>query len=581
MVDYSKVDPELARVENDFKKFGRPGLKKHMKTLGIVSSDEGIKPPRISVFLRCGDEDDFSDLAAENIIVNQTKGNIRTGFLPIEKISQFSDDPKVKSLASSEYFQIRMDIAPKKVNLPQFKNKTGLDGTNVIIGVVDSGIDPNHPAFSNRILRIWDQVMSGPGVPEGKYGMELKEKLLEASRDTMGHGTHVAGIAAGQDNVYGGVAPNADLIIVKTSFKTTEIADGVMYIFRVAKELNRPAVINLSLGGHFGPHDGTDLFSQKIDQLSGSGRIVCCAAGNEGNDNMHAQTKINSGETKDIKFFLPGSQANDVMSLATLNGWYSGDDEIIVSLIDSKGVYTKPQEIITSGNPLNSYKFPDYDVDISTPPKDPNNGDHRILITLKPSSGQNFLKSGSFKLSLEGKSIKNGVVDFWSPDDSGISDVVFSDNVSDSMKIGSPGSAKEAITIASYTTKIEWKTLDGKASVRLKLNDISDFSSEGPSRNGFEKPDIAAPGAFIVAPLSADSSPHRNVIVTKKYQAMQGTSMATPFVTGIVALLLQRKPDLTSNEIKQLLKQNSSIPNQNPGSFDKKWGYGIINTENL
>ena len=123
-----------------------------------------------------------------------------------------------------------MDVAFARVQLPEFRNKTDLTGKGVIIGVVDSGIDSNHPAFQGRILRIWDQ--------------EIKQKLtrenFSLSRDTDGHGTHVAGIAAGNDNQYGGVAPEAELVIVKSTLWDTDILEGIRYIFEFADELGKP-----------------------------------------------------------------------------------------------------------------------------------------------------------------------------------------------------------------------------------------------------------------------------------------------------------------------------------------------------
>lgn len=582
-MEYGKIDPELVRVLDDYKAFGRTGLKKHMRTLGIVSTDEGQKPPRISVFLRCEEDANFSDLSKENIKVNQMKGKIRTAFLPLEKISQFSEDSRVKNLVSSRYLRLRMDVATKKVNLSQFKSNSGLDGNGIVIGVVDTGIDPIHPAFSKRIMRIWDQTISGPGVEEGNYGIELDKNLLTVSRDTNGHGTHVAGIAVGSDGVYGGIAPRADLIIVKTDFTDTHISDGVRYVFRVAEELKRPVVVNLSLGGHDDPHDGTDPFSEIINEESGPGKIVCCAAGNEGNDNIHAQTNLKTGETKTIRFWVPLPADGDVVSYTYLNGWYSGDDEISISLISPNGFTTQFQDIISSGSPMRGYSLPDGLVRIQTPTKNPSNGDHQFSVEIIPPPGQSHFKPGTWKLRLKGKSVSNGRVDIWSLDNGERLDVIFSgSSVSDTMKIGSPGSAREAITVASYTTKVKWQDITNtKREIGMALNDISDFSSEGPLRNGKEKPDITAPGAWIAAPLSADSQVSPAFVVSSQYRVMQGTSMATPFVAGIVALLLQRKPDLTPNEVKELLKANSSIPGKPPKTFDLKWGYGNIDAGKL
>jgi subtilisin family serine protease len=582
-MEYHKVDPKLVQVLGDYKNFGRTILKRHMKTLGITSTDEGQKPPRISVFLGCEQNENFIDFKKENVIVNQTKGKIRTAFLPIEKVSELSDDARVRNIVSSRYLRLLMDVAPQKVNLTNFRNNTKLSGKETIIGVIDSGIDPQHSAFSGRIHSIWDQIISGPGVAEGGYGMELTDQLLSVSRDTNGHGSHVAGIAAGKDVTYGGVAPEAELVIVKTDMSDTRISDGIRYIFRVAEEQGKPAVINLSLGGHFGPHDGTDGLSEIIDEESGPGRIVCCAAGNEGNDDIHAQTILKDDQVKNIRFRIPPPTIEDLVNFTALNGWYSGDDKISISIRSPNGFTTPYQDIISLGSPSAGYSSPDGSVQMQTPGPDPVNGDHQFWIEISPSAGQSFPKPGTWFLRLKGQSIKEGVVDVWTLDNGERLDVIFTgQSVSDTMKVGSPGSAKQAVTVASFTTKVQWKDASNKQRhVGFELDDISDFSSEGPLRNGIEKPDVAAPGAMIAAALSSDSEANPAYVISSDYRIMMGTSMAAPFMTGIIALMLERKQDLTPDEVKAILKTNSSIPGKPQGSFDIKWGYGIIDASNL
>jgi len=110
---------------------------------------------------------------------------------------------------------------------------------------------------------------------------------------------------------------------------------------------------------------------------------------------------------------------------------------------------------------------------------------------------------------------------------------------------------------------------------------ISDFSCEGPLRNGEQKPDVAAPGAMIVSALSADASYERSQKINDKFVVLAGTSMAAPFITGIIALLLQRNPLLKPEEIKNILHINSFVPGQPAGTFDPKWGFGLLDTSSL
>jgi subtilisin family serine protease len=242
---YEKISAGLLVALEDYQQQGREVLAKHMRTLGVVPATGTPKPPRTVVFIYCDEDAQLEHLAQNGVRVNQSSGKVRTAILPIDSLDVVSDEPAVQRIKPSRYLKAMMDVAPGKVNLPQFKNETGLTGKGVAIGIVDTGIDAKHPAFAGRILRVWDQTLPGEGVPEGGYGIELTGANLTTSRDSEGHGTHVAGIAAGEDSTYAGVAPEVELVIVKSDLQDAHIADGIRYIFRVAGEMGRPAVVNL------------------------------------------------------------------------------------------------------------------------------------------------------------------------------------------------------------------------------------------------------------------------------------------------------------------------------------------------
>jgi subtilisin family serine protease len=573
-----KISAGLLVALRDYQAEGKEVLTPHKRSLGIISTQSSPKPARTVVFIYCDEDAQLDHLQEElGIQINQSTGTVRTAFLPMESLDPLSEEPAIHRIKPSRYLRPLMDVAPGKVNLPQFKTGTGLSGKGVVIGVVDTGIDPNHPAFKGRILRTWDQTLPGSGVSEGGYGIELTGTQLTTSRDEEGHGTHVAGIAAGADSTYGGVAPEADYVIVKSDLQDAHIADAIRYIFRVASELGRPAVVNLSLGGHADAHDGTDSLSQIIDAESGPGRIVCCAAGNEGNDNIHGQATVSKGQMATMRFRVPDT----LVGIAWLNAWYSGDNTFEVSVRSPGGFVTPFQGVISSGNPSREYSLPDAKIQVVTPGPDPVNGDHNFFVQIRNTVTNFPVKGGVWQLRVRNTSKTDGRLDVWTLDDR--SAVFFSGtSAQDSMKIGSPGAAKSAITVASYTTKAKWQDSSGTAQeVGLALDNISDFSSEGPLRNNAQKPDVAAPGAMIVSALSADSFPDRANRVNEKYVVMAGTSMATPFVVGLIALLLQRDPSLKPEVVKELLRENSLIPGKKPGTFDPKWGFGLINAANL
>lgn len=573
---YEKLSPGLLLAFQDFVSEGEAALITHRRSLGIIAPKSVIKPTKSMVFIYCDHDADFSHLSQYGIEINQNFGNIRTAFLPIETLEVLSEEAAIQRIKPSRKLQLRMNSAPQAVRLPNFQGKTGLTGKGVIIGIIDTGIDVKHPAFTGRILRVWDQTIPGPGVHEGRYGAEFAGEQLCISQDTEGHGTHVAGIAAGADAVYGGVAPEAELVIIKSDLQDAHIADGIRYIFRVAGELGRPAVVNLSVGGHADAHDGSDSLSQIIDAESGAGRIVCCAAGNEGNDNIHGQANIPGGRSRGMRFHVPLNQ----IGMVWLNAWYASSGQLEVSVRSPNGFVTPYQKIITHGNPAQSYDLPDSQVEIVTPGPDLANGDYNFFVQIR-GRGRSLVQGGVWQLRVRNTAASDTILDVWTLDDT--SSVFFTGkSVKDAVKIGSPGCASSAVTVAAYTTKVKYEDIDRHIrEMGLELNTISDFSSEGPLRNHDQKPDIAAPGAMIVSTLSSNYNCDRSMMINSQFVVMSGTSMAAPFVTGLIALLLQRDPNLDPTTVKALLRQNSSIPGKPPGTFDPKWGFGLINTDRL
>lgn len=576
LMRHDKLSPGLLLAYEDYQNEGEQALITHRRSLGIIAPKSAVKPTKSIVFLYCEPDADLSHLEQYGIRINQNSGSVRTAFLPLQALDALSEEDVIQRIKPSRKLHLRMDVAPSKVKLPDFQSKTGLTGKGVLIGVIDSGIDPKHPAFAGRILRIWDQTLPGPGVKEGDYGAEFTGEQMTVSQDTNGHGTHVAGIAAGADETYPGVAPEAELIIVKSDLQDAHIADAVRYVFRVATELGRPVVLNMSLGGHADAHDGSDSLSRIIDAETGPGKIVCCAAGNEGNDNIHGQATIPAQKSRGMRFNVPLNQ----VGIVWLNGWYDADSELEISVRSPNGFVTPYQKIIADDNPTQKYQLPDSQVEIVTPAPDKGNGDHNFFVQIR-GNGPSPVMGGIWQLRVRNTSNSDTRLDVWTLDDH--SSVFFTGkSVKDCVKIGSPGAASSAITVAAYTTKVEYTDIDGQVrDMGLELDTISEFSSEGPLRNDGQKPDIAAPGAMIASALSSNANSDRSMMINSKFVVMAGTSMATPFVTGVVALLLQRDPNLDPATVKDLLRKNSSIPGKPPGTFDSKWGFGLINVGNL
>ena len=196
-------------------------------------------------------------------------------------------------------------------------------GKDVVIGIIDYGFQYDHITFFDaetrsdlRIKRVWNQNATGDTPPVGFSGgreYKTQEEILAAkyddSTDDIGHGTHVAGIATGAftGNVYRGVAPEADVALVSykmddSSSSNVSISNGIKYIYDYATSVNKPCVVNMSLGMHLGPHDGTSTFDVVCDQMQGEGKLLVGSAGNEGADKVHVEKTLAEGDS--LKTFV-------------------------------------------------------------------------------------------------------------------------------------------------------------------------------------------------------------------------------------------------------------------------------------
>ena len=226
------------------------------------------------------------------------------------------DSPHVVYIEPSWKVEPKLDYSVPAIRADQLHSATPpLTGKGVLIGAVDTGIDYAHLDFrydsdgdgveeSSRILSIWDQTSGSLGTYysndeiESDIALGLGPQSGQVHEtDINGHGTHLMGIAAGDgsssDSTLVGVAPDASIIMVKSSFYTSDIISGVKYIFEQADALDLPAVVNLSLGGHEGPHDGTSLFEQGLSELAQQyGHTIVVSAGNEGDEKIQDRKSV-------------------------------------------------------------------------------------------------------------------------------------------------------------------------------------------------------------------------------------------------------------------------------------------------
>lgn len=559
-------------------------------------------------------------------VISSTK-SIMAIRIPIDNLEVFMAQDAVQSVEVSQKYTKQMDESRKEIGADKVQLGTGmpkkLNGEGVIVGVYDTGIDIKHPDFSDdngsRILYLWDMSNNGGTAPKSfNWGSEHKKSDIDNSgatiseKDKNGHGTHVAGTAAGNgrgNSAMMGIAPKADLIIVKgtrseteDSFEDADIIAGCQYIFEKAKELGKPAVVNLSLGGLLGPHDGTSALETALTELVAPGNLIIVAAGNEGTYPIHAGTEYSAEENIEciiqainvcelFENFCPDIP-NIFMTAADV--WYSGGsiDSVYVGAYNfgQSGLDLVGETGIAVGNGIENVPIIVNDktlgfvsIDASTV-NNPGNNDGNILIRIS-NNGEENIDIAAQPWTYRFKTKSEGKIDLWTgipiPESSPIEGLYRRFGGNNNMTIGTPGTAKKLVSVASYVTKNEWESKNGQQSGNnLTLGVLSTFSSKGPTRDGRIAPLVSAPGEIIFSALSSDvdQTNKENIISTDgKYMGLQGTSMATPHVTGVVAMLLQAKPNLSYEEVENLIKEWSRKDERTGDNLpDNGWGYGKI-----
>lgn len=530
------------------------------------------------------------------------------------------------------------DIGADEVRVERLRQRSGdqflgLAGQGVIIGVYDTGLDLAHPDFRDaegrtRVLFAWDQSAES-GTPPGPvgssvfdYGHECRASTIDAGAcplvDNIGHGTHVAGTAAGTGAAtgnglpayrYTGVAPAADLIIVKGgdgSFSTDRAVDGVAYVFARAAELGRPAVVVLSLSTQAGPHDGSTAFEQALDALTGPGRIIVAAAGNGGyNGNeqpafvptaTHAQGRVDAGAAAEHGLLIPPYTPNpgSISDAAALELWYDGADSLAVTVVSPRGdaITVATGDTVVAATPGGAVY-----IDNASAGPDPANGDHQALIILFDSTEVAPPDTGRWIIRITGDAIHaDGTYHLWLTGYSFQNPTRSTrlDPATNAYLVGSPGTASRAITAAAYATRHEWDGPDGERvgfPFREPIGDIAFFSAPGPRRDGVLKPDLAAPGKFTISARARDAQIWRDfptfVEADGMHAALLGTSQATPHVAGAAAILLQLRPQLGPDEVRALLTDHARrdafalhpYTGGPDGSPNPQWGHGKLDVE--
>ena len=434
-----------------------------------------------------------------------------------------------------------------------------LYGTGVLVAIIDSGIDYANLDFRNadgttRIYALWDQTIPG-NPPEGYVqGTEYtQEKINEAlqqenrtermkivpSEDRSGHGTAVAGIAAGNGRGskgarYQGVASESGILVVKLGTpreegfpRTTELMQAIDYVVKKAQRAGRPVAINISFGNTYGSHTGTSLLERFIADIANLWKsVICIGMGNEGASAGHTAGILKENTEERIPLAVQMKE-----TAINVQIWKSYHDIVDISLISPAGVQIGPiPEVIGTQR----FVVGDTEILLYYGEPSPFHVSQEIFIEFLPKDS--YITPGIWQIVLTPRKIVTGEYDLWLPSENVLNRGTAFRYPTERGTLTIPSTSQRVISVGAYDS--------------LTFA-YADFSGRG-GLEGESKPDLVAPGVDITAPTPSGI-----------YQTFTGTSFATPFVSGAAALMMEwgivrgNDPYLYGEKVKAYLRRGA------------------------
>ena len=417
------------------------------------------------------------------------------------------------------------------VQTPRFR----LTGKGVLIGVIDSGIEYANADFrqedgATRIRFLWDQTVEGTP-PEGyRIGSEfsaeqINEALQQPNRtmrlqkvpsvDSSGHGTAVAGVAAGNGRNsggrYRGTAPDAELIIVKLGNpggvgfpRTAELMQAVDYIVQKAEMLQMPVSVNISFGNTYGAHNGTSLPERFLDAAAQIGRtLISVGTGNEGAEAGHTSGFVREGEETSVPLGVQERQG-----AFSLQIWTDYTDVIGVTIKTPSGERVGPIREVMGTQRFLTGKT---EILLYYGEPSPYSGLNEIFLEFLPVA--DYVNSGEWNIILVPEQIVTGRFEMWLPASYTLNEGTAFFYPTEELTLTIPSTASRVLTVAAYDAD---------------TMSYADFSGRGRKNQNNQKPDLAAPGVNVVSVQGEEG-----------YASFTGTSFAAPFASGGAALLME------------------------------------------
>ena len=594
-------------------------LRHELAVLRRAAAGPEAGPPRLGPRrVRVRFTGDPADLRSAGLRVEDVLGDFATGIADLADLDRLAAVGHVASVQDAPVTRPLLHTSVPAIHADQASiGALGLTGQGVVVGIVDTGIDVFHKTFRNRdakattrILALWDHTLKPAGDekhPDGyQYGVEFTDGMINAaleadkppfrSVDTGGHGTHVAGIAAGNGaagdcahpfgDYYIGVAPQATLIVVKldTVAPTYPIVDAVQYIIDKARHLPQPmpVVVNISEGHEttWGAHAGADPLETGLDGLlGGPGVAIVVSGGNTGDKGIHAQAQVGPSASHTFHVTVDPGELGQEFDI-----WYSSAARLTLTLTSPTGVH---YQALGPGTTLPASSKPLAPVPPGTKPSDAVSGSARLAASpggfnqirfkMAPLPGATSVTAGTVDTPwlLEVKESAGATADVhvWISYDhyseKTTTQFIPADRVVAST-VHAPATARHVISVGAYDSG------DGT---------LASFSSRGPiafldpNATGADskKPDICAPGVNIWSARSRDRS-FKFGECCLRYISLSGTSMAAPHVTGVVALMLQQNGALTAADVLQRLRTSALPPKvpPTPPLPSNEWGSGMV-----
>lgn len=462
----------------------------------------------------------------------------------------------------------------------------GLRGQNILIGFVDTGIDYTHPAFrysngESRIVGIWDQTIQTGNMPNGiDYGSEYTKEMIDEalrsdspleivpSTDTNGHGTFLAGIAAGSEdaaNDFTGVAPDAFIGVVKlkeakqdlkdyyliedgaVAYQENDIMLGIKYLQELADRVNAPLVICLGVQNNLGGHSGESYLATYLQAVTAQiGRSVVSAAGNMANRRRHFQGRFSEDDEEVVVEVRVGENVRGF----ALELWGDSPDIYSISIVSPSGEAVPRENPRLDASTVYDFVFEDTRIYIDYELSQGNIGSELIFMRFERPT------QGIWTIRVFSQGVISGNFHMWLPNLEFLGEDTYFLNSEPDVTVTDPGNSIGVITVGAYNHY---------------NNSIYLYSGRGFTRTNAIKPDIVAPGVEIFGPLP-----------NNRYGRLSGTSIAAAHTAGAVALLMEWGLDTEAyafllNEIIKTYLIRGAVKQPSERTYpSREWGYGKL-----